>query len=134
MKNSKFFVMLVLLFGITFMGFQCSSTELTSARLYIQQKNFDKALEVLQDDVANNPKSDEGYYLMGYVYGEKGEMGKMVESFDQSMSISNKFEKEINTNNDDELRPEYDFPKLKGGGIRGKYAERYQQGTNLALW
>ena len=40
--------------------------------------------------------------------------------------------KEIHTTNDDELRPEYDFSKLEGG-IRGKYAERYQQGTNLVL-
>jgi hypothetical protein len=71
MKSSKFFLIIALLFGITFMGFQCSSTELTSARLYIQQKNFDRALEVLQDEVTKNPKSDEGYYLMGYVFGEK---------------------------------------------------------------
>ena len=96
MKSSKFFLLIALLFGITFMGFQCSSTELTSARLYIQQKNFDKALEVLQNEVTQNPKSDEGYYLMGYVYGEKGEMEKMIESFDQSLAISNKFSKEIN--------------------------------------
>jgi tetratricopeptide (TPR) repeat protein len=95
MKSSKFFLIIALLFGIIFMGFQCSSTELTSARLYIQQKNFDKALEVLQDEIANNPKSDEGYYLIGYVYGEKGEMEKMIESFDQSIAISNKFSKEI---------------------------------------
>ena len=95
MKSSKFFLLIALLFGITFMGFQCSSTELTSARLYIQQKNFDKALEVLQNEVTQNPKSDEGYYLMGYVYGEKGEMEKMIESFDQSLAISNKFSKEI---------------------------------------
>ncbi len=33
---------------------------------------------------------------------------------------------------DDELRPEYDFSELKGG-VRGKYAERYRAGTNLAL-
>jgi tetratricopeptide (TPR) repeat protein len=96
MKSSKFFLIIALLFGITFMGFQCSSTELTSARLYIQQKNFDKALEVLQDEVTQNPKSDEGYYLLGYVYGEKGEMEKMIESFEQSIAISNKFSKEIN--------------------------------------
>ena len=32
----------------------------------------------------------------------------------------------------DELRPEYDFAKMKGG-VRGKYAERYRAGTNLAL-
>ena len=30
----------------------------------------------------------------------------------------------------DELRPEYDFSKL-GGGVRGKYVERYRRGTNL---
>jgi len=29
-----------------------------------------------------------------------------------------------------ELRPEYDFSKL-GGGVRGKYVERYRRGTNL---
>ena len=33
---------------------------------------------------------------------------------------------------DDELRPEYDLSKLKGG-VRGKYAKRFQQGTNLVL-
>jgi hypothetical protein len=30
----------------------------------------------------------------------------------------------------DELRAEYDFSQLSGG-VRGKYAKRYQQGTNL---
>jgi len=33
---------------------------------------------------------------------------------------------------EDELRPEYDFSKMKGG-VRGKYVERYQAGTNLVL-
>ena len=32
----------------------------------------------------------------------------------------------------DELRPEYDFSKLKNG-VRGKYATRYNGGTNLVL-
>jgi hypothetical protein len=32
----------------------------------------------------------------------------------------------------DELRPEYDLSKLKGG-VRGKYAARYREGTNLVL-
>ena len=35
-------------------------------------------------------------------------------------------------NRPDELRPEYDFAKLKGG-VRGKYAARYRAGTNLVL-
>lgn len=32
----------------------------------------------------------------------------------------------------DELRPEYDLSKLKNK-VRGKYAERYAQGTNVVL-
>jgi hypothetical protein len=33
---------------------------------------------------------------------------------------------------DDELRPEYNLSKLKGK-VRGKYVERYKQGTNVVL-
>ena len=32
----------------------------------------------------------------------------------------------------DDLRPEYDFSKVKGR-VRGKYVERYREGTNLVL-
>jgi hypothetical protein len=31
-----------------------------------------------------------------------------------------------------DLRPEYDFAKMKGG-VRGKFAERFKAGTNLVL-
>jgi hypothetical protein len=31
----------------------------------------------------------------------------------------------------DELRPEYDLREILKDGVRGKYAERYKQGTNL---
>jgi len=34
---------------------------------------------------------------------------------------------------DDELRPEYDLSELLKGGVRGKYADRYREGTNLVL-
>ena len=40
--------------------------------------------------------------------------------------------KDINHEMDDELRPEYDLAQLKGG-VKGNYAELYQQGTNLVL-
>jgi len=38
----------------------------------------------------------------------------------------------VATDNDDDLRPEYDASVLKGG-VRGKYLTRYRGGTNLAL-
>jgi len=40
--------------------------------------------------------------------------------------------KKVNSEMDDELRPEYDFSQLTEG-VRGKYVERYRGGTNLVL-
>ena len=34
---------------------------------------------------------------------------------------------------DDELRPEYDMSELLKGAVRGKYADRYREGTNIVL-
>lgn len=95
MKNSNLFIAGMLLLAIMFSGFECSSTELTSAKLYIQQKNWDKALETLQADVAKNPKSDEGFYLMGTVYSELDKTDEMINSFDKSLAISDKYAKSI---------------------------------------
>jgi hypothetical protein len=33
----------------------------------------------------------------------------------------------------DDLRPEYDLKTLLKGGVQGKYADRYREGTNLVL-
>ncbi len=40
--------------------------------------------------------------------------------------------KNIDTEIDDELRAEYDLSRLKEG-VRGKYVQRYNAGTNLVL-
>jgi len=48
------------------------------------------------------------------------------------MSGKKSLKGEIATKREDDLRPEYDFTKMKGG-VRGKYAERFKAGTNLVL-
>lgn len=95
MQKSRIFLVLSLFAGLIVSGFQCSSTELTSARLYIQQKNYSKALEVLKKDIEKNPKSDEGWYLMGFTYAELGNIDSMMEAFNNSLAISNKFQTDI---------------------------------------
>ena len=37
------------------------------------------------------------------------------------------------TEQNDELRPEYDLKSMLKDGVRGKYAARYNAGTNLVL-
>ncbi|MFI5237729.1 MAG: tetratricopeptide repeat protein, partial [Ignavibacteriales bacterium] len=95
MQKSILFVLGILILSLPFLAFDCSSTELTSAKLYIQQKNWDRALEVLQAEVQKNPKSDEGYYLLGTVYSELDQPEKTLEAFDNSLAISDKYSKNI---------------------------------------
>jgi tetratricopeptide (TPR) repeat protein len=95
MRKSNLLIIVSLFISLVLSGFQCSSTELTSARLYIQQKNYEKAIDALHKDVQKNPKSDEGWYLMGYTYGEMGKMDSMIAGYDNSLAVSNKFAKEI---------------------------------------
>jgi len=45
---------------------------------------------------------------------------------------SQKYEETPAKNNNDDLRPEYDFSQLKGG-VRGKYYRQATAGTNLVL-
>lgn len=40
--------------------------------------------------------------------------------------------KRVEDEPEDEMRPEYDFSQLKGR-VRGKYVERYREGTNVVL-
>lgn len=95
MKKHKIFVAIALFLGLLLSGYQCASTEITSGKLYIQQKNWDKAIEVLHKEVEKNPKSDEGYYLLGYAYAEKGNFTEMMNAFKKSLEISSKFKQEI---------------------------------------
>ena len=96
MQKTNYLVVIALFTALIFSGFQCSSTELTSAKLYIQQKNYDKALNTLHKEVAKNPKSDEGWYLLGNVYGELGKFDSLVIAYDKSLAVSKKYESEIN--------------------------------------
>ncbi len=120
MQKSKLYsILFILLAGLAFAGFQCSSTDMTSAKLYISQKNYDKALEALQREVSKNPQNAEGYYLLGNVYGEKEEYDKMIEAYDKSLSISNEFKSQVEDNK------KYYWVNLFNKGVN-----YYQKGVN----
>ncbi|MBN8545638.1 MAG: hypothetical protein J0L60_05815 [Ignavibacteria bacterium] len=95
MKRINILLSGMILLGLMFSGYQCSSAEMSSAKLYIQQKNWEKAAESLDKEIAKNPKSDEGYYLLGIVKKEKEDIKGMVYNFNKSLEISSKFKKEI---------------------------------------
>ncbi|HSD65017.1 MAG TPA: tetratricopeptide repeat protein [Ignavibacteriaceae bacterium] len=120
-KRKLFTIVFILLAGLAFVGFQCSSTEMTSAKLYIQQKNWDKALDALQKEVDKNPKNAEAFYYLGVVYGEKGQYDKVIDSFDKSLAASNEYKSQI----DDSKK--YYWAQLFNSGV-----SYFQRGSNLA--
>lgn len=76
-----FSLMLVLIIG-------CASEELTSAKLYIQQKDWDNAEIYLVKALAVEPENPEIPYLLGeLIYGRKMEWVKMNEMFDKALSL-----------------------------------------------
>jgi len=78
-----------------FTAFECASAELTGAKMYLQQKQYDKAKETLLKEVEKNPKSDEGWFLLGGLYSDEGNVPEMLNAFDKSLAISKKYELQI---------------------------------------
>ncbi|NHZ86330.1 MAG: tetratricopeptide repeat protein [Planctomycetia bacterium] len=79
------FVLLSLMLML-FIG--CASEELTSAKLYIQQEDWDNAEIYLVKALAVEPENPEIPYLLGdLIYGRKKEWVKMDEMFDKALSL-----------------------------------------------
>ena len=66
----------------------CPSEELTSARLYVKEKNWEKAEEMLTAAIEATPEESEPYFLMGKeIYARNGEWAKMNEMFDKAAEL-----------------------------------------------
>ncbi len=66
-----------------------ASTALRSARVYIHQQVWDKAIEQLEVAVAGDPESDEAHYLLGKIYGDRDMTEKMVREFNALKALKN---------------------------------------------
>ncbi|MFQ6675760.1 MAG: tetratricopeptide repeat protein [Fidelibacterota bacterium] len=76
----------ILVTGVIFWG--CASEQLTSARLYIREENWEKAEEMLLEALEVEPDNPEIYFHLGKeIYGRRGEWDKMNEMFDKAMSL-----------------------------------------------
>lgn len=84
-----------LLVTLLFQGFQCASSEFTGAKMHIQQREYDKALQLLETEVSKNPQNEEAWYLLGAVRAEKNDYAGMNAAFAQALKLSNLHEREI---------------------------------------
>jgi tetratricopeptide (TPR) repeat protein len=79
-------------------GFQCGSAETTSAKLYINQKQFDKAEASLLKELAKNDKNEEAWFLLGQVRLDLKKYAEMNEAYTRALQISDAHKSEIERN------------------------------------
>jgi tetratricopeptide (TPR) repeat protein len=79
-------------------GFQCGSAEITSAKLYLQQKQWDKAEQSLMKEVAKNDKNEEAWFLLGQARLEQKNYTGMNEAYSRALALGNTHQKEISQN------------------------------------
>lgn len=83
----------VLLAAIIFFG--CQNKELTTAKVHIQQNEWNKAVGRLEKAVAENPQNAEAQFLLGRGYAFEGRFAEMNRAFEASLKASPRFAFEI---------------------------------------
>jgi len=98
----KRYLPIILVLGLvgylTTTGFQCGSAESTSAKLYMQQKQWEKAQESLQKELAKNEKNEEAWYLLGVVRYEMKDYKGMNDAYTRALALGTQHKKEIDNN------------------------------------
>lgn len=81
-------VLLLVAVYLSSTGFQCGSAELTSAKLYMSQKQWAKAEESLTKQLAKNDKDAEAWFLLGQVRFEEKNYTGMNDAYTRSLAVS----------------------------------------------
>ncbi len=89
----RFIILLVVALGIAFLA--CQSAEMTSAKVYIQQKDYPAALEQLKKAAKNEPDNADVFLTMGKLYAEMDSLDEMSEAFDTALELDSTMAEDI---------------------------------------
>ncbi len=86
MKKSIFLIVAIASIAMVLLT-SCRPPELEGIVLDIRQQRYDQALENAKEAVKKYPDNAEAWYLLGFLYGKKGDFKNMSDAFDKAMSI-----------------------------------------------
>jgi tetratricopeptide (TPR) repeat protein len=93
-RNLRYWVVGLLL--LTVLG--CDSTDMTSAKVYLQQKNYEKAQEMLLLAFDKEPTNPEPAYLLAVeIFGRNKDYQKAAEYLTKCLEISPQYADKVNT-------------------------------------
>ena len=87
--------LILVLLSLAVLFTACQVKEVTSAKVYIQQDNWEKATEQLEKAVELYPENVEAHYLLGHAYSKNDQWEKMDREFDIADSLSDEYDQDI---------------------------------------
>lgn len=88
MKRSLFLLFGVTLY-LTLSGFQCASTQMSTAKVALNSKDYKKAESSLKEEVAARPENAEAWYLLGSeVYLPQKRYDEMNDAFSKALTAT----------------------------------------------
>ncbi|MFC1569061.1 tetratricopeptide repeat protein [bacterium] len=88
MKKQMIGIVMIAILVLMIVG--CENTYITSAKVYMQQKQYDKAIEMCETAISQSPSNPDAYFVLGKAHSEKGNYQQMHAAFDKSLEISPK--------------------------------------------
>lgn len=77
------------------LGIGCQTKELASAKVHLQQHNWNEAVVALEKTVAGHPENAEAQFLLGQGYALQKRFAEMNRAFTASLALSPQFALEI---------------------------------------
>ncbi len=95
----------IIALGLSSLGFQCSSPNITSGKLYYQQyestkdtTKLNQSLEAFQREVQEKPNSAEAWYWLGFIHGVKKDYIRLHEAWQKSKQLGSQMQGDMNSN------------------------------------
>lgn len=127
-----------LLFSSSFL-FAGGGPNVNGAKLYIQQNELDRAVEVLLKEVNEvDPNNEDAWYLLGYIYARQQKYDKMMEAFDKAVELKPEFkEKGIKVSKDSGKQFHSEFgteliKKIIWGNVFNQGVKKFNDAVNAA--
>lgn len=125
----KLFTMTIILLSLLILFSGCRPKDLEGAFVHYNANRYDQALELAEKVTKEHPSNDEGWYLLGVLYGKKDRIGEMVNAFDKSLEIAQTFKLKI----DNEKQNYYATKFNSGASLYNKYLSSKDRTSEEAI-
>jgi tetratricopeptide (TPR) repeat protein len=126
-------IVMTAVIGVVFlMLIGCENTYITSAKVYIQQQQYEKAVEMCQTAIAQTPDNPDAYFVLGKSYSLMNKYLEMEKAFKKSEELSAKNAQEISYHRNKAYKELFDSARQLSNNDKPEEAiVKYEMATEI---